>query len=75
MNYAVKLGLYPKDLFILLSKRRPIQHNLKNQNHARKFHSYFWVFGKQKRAIGYLMDPEKEEHGRKEVCRAKRHLY
>ena len=59
MNYAVKLGLYPKDLFILLSKNRPIQWNVKTQNHARKFHSYFWVFGKQKRKIGYLEDPEK----------------
>jgi len=59
MNYAVKLGLYPKDLFILLSKTRPIQWNVKTQNHARKFHSYFWVFGKQKRSIGYLLDPEK----------------
>ena len=53
MNYAVELGLYPKDLFILLSKTRPIQWNAKTQNHSRKFHSYFWVFGKQKRNIGY----------------------
>lgn len=59
MNYAVQLGLYPKDLFILLSKNRPIQWNVKTQNHARKFHSYFWVFGKQKRSIGYLDDQEK----------------
>ena len=59
MNYAVKLGFYPKDLFILLAKNRPIQCKLKTQNHARKFHSYFWVFGKQKRSIGYFLDPEK----------------
>ena len=59
MNYAVKLGFYPKDLFILLSKTRPRSWNHKNQNHARKFHSYFWVFGKQKRSIGYFLDPEK----------------
>lgn len=58
MNYAVKLGLYPKDLFVLLSKTRPIQWNVKNQNHSRKFHSYFWVFGKQKRTTGYFLDPE-----------------
>ena len=61
MNYAVKLGFYPKDLFILLSKSRPKSWNMKVQNHARKFHSYFWVFGKQKRTIGYFLDPEKKE--------------
>jgi len=59
MNYAVKLGFYPKDLFILLSKNRPTPWSIKKQEHARKFHSYFWVFGKQKRSIGYLEDPEK----------------
>ena len=59
MNYAVKLGFYPKDLFILLSKNRPTSWNMKTQNHARKFHSYFWIFGKQNRSIGYLEDPEK----------------
>lgn len=59
MNYAVELGLYPKDLFILLSKTRPVQWNVRTQRHARKFHSYFWVFGKQKRSIGYLIDQEK----------------
>ena len=59
MNYAVELGLYPKDLFILLSKNRPAQWNIRTQRHARKFHSYFWVFGKQKRSIGYRDDQEK----------------
>lgn len=58
MNYAVKLGFYPKDLFVLLSKTRPTQWNVKTQIHARKFHSYFWVFGKQKRSIGYVDDQE-----------------
>jgi len=57
MNYAVELGLYPKDIFILISFSRPISWNHSNQNHARKFHSYFWVFGKQKRSVGYSRDP------------------
>jgi len=47
MNEAAKLGFYPKDLFILLSKNRIVANwQLKNQKNARKFHSYFWVFKK-----------------------------
>lgn len=41
-------GFIPKDLFILLAKNRMIGHNHANQKHARKFHSYFWVFEKGK---------------------------
>ncbi len=44
---AIKLGFYPKDLFILLAKNRIVANwQLKNQKNARKFHSYFWVFKK-----------------------------
>lgn len=53
MNEAVKLGYYPKDLFVLLAKSRLISGNMKNQKHARKFHSYFWVFEKRKVNIPY----------------------
>ena len=45
---AIKLGLYHKDLFVLLAKSRLIGGNHKNQFHARKFHSYFLVFQKIK---------------------------
>ena len=44
MNMAVEIGFYPKDLFILLAKTRLIGITHHNQQHARKFHSYFWVF-------------------------------
>ena len=44
-NWAVESGLYPKDLFILISGHRIFNPNL-NQKHARKFHSYWWVFQK-----------------------------
>ena len=57
MNFAVELGLYPKDLFILVARSRPMSWNHIRQHHARKFHSYFWVFGKQKRSVGYSRDP------------------
>ena len=49
---AREIGWYPKDLFILMAKNRVVadwQRN--NQIHARKFHSYFWVFEKRKRNI------------------------
>jgi hypothetical protein len=48
MNEAEKLGYYNKDLFILLAKNRIIGHNHSNQQHARKFHSYFIVLKKVK---------------------------
>jgi hypothetical protein len=56
MNEAVKLGFYPKDLFVLLAKSRLISGNMLNQKHARKFHSYFWVFQKKKVNIPYKIN-------------------
>ena len=47
INEAEKLGFYTKDLFVLLAKSRLIGHNHSNQQHARKFHSYFLVFEKK----------------------------
>lgn len=44
-NWAKSMKYYPKDLFILLSKSR-ISDGRKQQ-HARKFHSYFWVLQKK----------------------------
>lgn len=41
-NYALQVGFIWLDLFILLAKNRVIAH--KRQRHARKYHSYFWVF-------------------------------
>jgi len=41
-------GLYPKDLFVLQAKNRIVANWQRNQKHARKFHSYFWVFQKRK---------------------------
>ena len=44
MNEAVRIGFYPKDLFILLAKNRITDG--RKQQHARKYHSYYWVFQK-----------------------------
>ena len=53
-DQAVKLGFYPLDLFVLLSKTRMTpKWQVDNQKHARKFHSYFWVFKKCKKQVSY----------------------
>ena len=55
MDTAVEAGFYPKDLFILLAKNRLVADwQRKNQEHARKFHSYFWVFQKSDRRVEYV---------------------
>lgn len=51
MNEAERIGFYNKDLFILLAKNRIIGHNHGNQQHARKFHSYFIVMTKYVRRL------------------------
>jgi len=54
MNEAIKIGYYPKDMFILLAKNRIVADwQLKNQKNARKFHSYFLVFEKSNKKIEY----------------------
>lgn len=43
-NLAIELGLYPKDLFILINDKKPKPRH--KQQHARKIHSYLWIFEK-----------------------------
>ena len=51
---AEKAGFYSKDLFVLLAKNRIVADwQKKNQQHARKYHSYFWVFQKKKVNVFY----------------------
>jgi hypothetical protein len=51
MNMAYEVGYYPLDLFILTATTRIISPNQWNQSHARKYHSYFWVFQKKGRTV------------------------
>ena len=45
LDIGRRLGLYARDLFVLQQSRKPtIQH--KRQLHARKNHSYLWIFEK-----------------------------
>lgn len=55
VNEAIKIGFYPKDLFILLAKNRLVaEWQIKNQKNARKYHSYFLVFQKCSKKIEYV---------------------
>jgi len=45
-NWAVEFGFYVKDLFILINENRIWNPKLK-QRHARKCHSYYFVFEKK----------------------------
>lgn len=42
-NWAIMMGFYPKDIFILLASGGRIYNPNLKQRHARKFHCYFWV--------------------------------
>ncbi len=56
MNMAYKFGFYPRDMFILTSNVRVNAFNgtkWTKQYHARKYHSYFWVFEKVKSKVTY----------------------
>jgi len=44
-NIANKIGFYSKDFFVLLRLNKPVI-QYKKQKHARKNHSYLWVFQK-----------------------------
>lgn len=60
MNMALELGFYPKDMFILTAKMRinSFGGRWNKQEHARKYHSYFWVFEKIKPKVNYEL-PDK----------------
>jgi len=45
-NWAIQTGFYAKDLFISVTERGRIYNPNLIQRHARKYHSYWWVFQK-----------------------------
>ena len=54
INQAISIGFYPVDIFVLLAKSRlTAKWQLKNQRHARKFHSYFLVLKKSNKRVKY----------------------
>jgi hypothetical protein len=55
MNMAMSIGFYPKDMVVLFNKVRMNSFGTKwkKQEHARKYHSYFWIFEKRKCRVNY----------------------
>ncbi len=45
-QWAAEVGFNVDDLYILTTNTKMIGNNWKNQKHAHKYHSYFWVFQK-----------------------------
>ena len=55
MNEAVRIGFYPRDLFILLAKNRLVADwQIRNQKNARKYNCFFWVFEKDGVKVRYV---------------------
>ena len=55
INEAVKIGFYPKDIFVLLAKSRLVADwQKRNQKHSRKYHAYFIVLQKSDWRIEYV---------------------
>ena len=48
LEMAKAMGFYAKDLFILVRNNVLWSPNMENQQHARKNHSFYWVFKKGK---------------------------
>lgn len=46
VGFAREVGFRYVDEFLLLAKARPISGKIKKQRNARKYHSFFYVFGK-----------------------------
>ena len=63
MNMALELGFYPKDMFILATNHRinSFGNKWKRQQHARKHHSYFWVFEKKTNRVKYGFNEQDSE--------------
>jgi len=46
-DFAVNRGMYAKDLFVLQTQSKPAM-RWDHQHHARKNHSYFWIFDRNR---------------------------
>lgn len=61
INDYERLGFYTKDLFIVVRQNKPGVSRLKKQVHARKNHSYFLVFVKIPKGLGYAVQRKRSE--------------
>ena len=64
-NEAEKVGFYAKDLFVLLAKSRlTASWQAVNQQNARKYHCFFWVFEKDGKKVQYIYNNTEEKRNR-----------
>ena len=49
-DLGYSIGLYPRDLRIYVNPHRIPRVGMKIQQHARKIHSYYWIFEKSRKA-------------------------
>ena len=63
INYAYRIGFYPIDIFILIARSRLRGSSWRNQQHARKYHSYFLVFKKRPPKVCYTKNYEEKKYG------------
>ena len=55
INEAVRIGFYPRDLFVLLAKNRLVADwQVRNQKNSRKYHCFFLVFEKDGPTVRYV---------------------
>lgn len=54
-----QMGFYAEDLFVVVRTNKPVVSRIKVQTHARKNHSYFLIFRKQKVKISNIVSPSR----------------
>ena len=54
------MGFYTKDIFVLVRNNKPNVSRIKRQEHARKNHSYFIIFKKQKMKFSNVVSVESD---------------
>ena len=54
-----EMGFYTEDIFVVVRNNKPVVSRVKVQTHARKNHSYFLIFRKQKSKIRNVVSPTK----------------
>ena len=77
INYAMDIGFYCKDLFVLVRTNAPAVSRLVKQNHARKQHSYFLILvknGISRKRVTFRpqSDPIKKKASRGKAAKANR---
>jgi hypothetical protein len=63
-HLALAAGFYPRDVFVLVNEHLPTRANMREQNHARKAHTYFVVFTRSDKRSRYFREKLPYEYRR-----------